>query len=251
MASQSRTRTEELAIPAVLTIAVHVLLAVGLVIAGGFADHRPPPPKPEDEVDIEPPPRPRPLPLVALPVVPLPEPKPPPPPLEVPRVPPPVRAAAHPPTAAPPPEPPPITSAPPAGNPDAPAEGNPITLPDVYVGTPPRPAGAGGTRPPAPVSVASIKKRALPIGDVDYVSLRDYPEAARKLSISGEVKVRLIVDEHGNVTDRTLVKKLGHGLDELAMSLAAKLRFEPAVDSEDREVRSVVVWSFEFVAPEQ
>ncbi|HTM20626.1 MAG TPA: TonB family protein [Kofleriaceae bacterium] len=272
MASQSRARGEELAIPAVLTLALHALLAIGLVIAGWFARIEPPPPKQDDEVDIEPPrPRPPPAPIV-VPRVALPEPRPLPPPPDpaAPRSPALVHVSRAP--AAPDPaRPPPPTTEPPAGSDTAPAEGDPIVLPDVFVGsgdvevghgtrggtggrggggTGNQPQGTGGTGPPAPVSIASIKKRALPIGEVDYVSIRDYPDEAKKLGIGGEIKIRLVVDDAGRVTDRTPINKLGHGLDQLAMRIAAKLRFEPAVDSADRKVSSIVVWKFTFVPPE-
>ena len=101
-----------------------------------------------------------------------------------------------------------------------------------------------------PLSVASIKRRPKPIGDTDFVDARkDYPPEARRRSIEGSIKVRLVVDEKGAVTQRKLLKKLGHGLDELALRLAAKLRFEPAIDTDDKPVAAVVVWTFHFTLP--
>jgi len=266
MASQSRTH-EEWIIPLVATLALHALLAAGLVIAGWFVVIEPPPPEEDDdEVDIE---RPRPRP--AVPEVKLPEPVkvvlPEPPPLALPERPSQPRAASR--AQVQPEQLPPRLDEPPAGV-EGDQGGDPITLPDVYVsgdvevglgrgggtGGPGGPGraketpGEGGTAPPAPVSIAAIKKRAMPVGDVAYLSTRDYPDQARRLGIGGEVKVRLVVDATGKVVKRTLVKKLGHGLDELAMTLAAKLRFEPAVDADDRAVSSIVVWNFDFVPPE-
>ncbi|HUH01205.1 MAG TPA: energy transducer TonB [Kofleriaceae bacterium] len=111
--------------------------------------------------------------------------------------------------------------------------------------------GAGtGPAPPPPVSVAAIKQRAKPIGDTDFVDARDdYPPEAVRQGIEGQVKVRLIVDATGAVAERRLVKKLGYGLDELAMRLTTRLRFEPAIDTNDQPVRSVVVWTFSFTLP--
>jgi periplasmic protein TonB len=107
-----------------------------------------------------------------------------------------------------------------------------------------------GSGPPAPVSIASIKRQAMPIGDTDFLTEKDYPDEARRRGIEGPVKVRLVVDDQGRVVDRRLVERLGHGLDQLAMRYASRLRFEPAVDSDDRAVTSVVVWTFRFRLPD-
>jgi len=111
-------------------------------------------------------------------------------------------------------------------------------------------AGAGtgsGDAPAPPVSVASIKKRAMPKGDYGYGT--DYPAEARRLGVEGTIRVRLVVDASGKVTEAKLLGKLGHGLDELALTRARKLEFEPAIDSDDKPVSSVVVWTFYFTLP--
>ena len=101
--------------------------------------------------------------------------------------------------------------------------------------------------PPPPVSVASIKKRAMPRGEYDYSN--DYPAEARRLGIEGTLRVRLVVDAAGKVTQAKLLGKLGHGLDEVALARARKLQFDPAIDSDDQPVSSVVVWTFYFTLP--
>ncbi len=108
-------------------------------------------------------------------------------------------------------------------------------------------AGAGSGDEPAPVSVATIKTRALPKGDYGYVG--EYPSAARALGIEGDIRVRLLVDEQGKVKTRTLLNRLGHGLDELALQRVAEMEFEPARDSDDKPVASVVVWTFHMTLP--
>jgi protein TonB len=103
---------------------------------------------------------------------------------------------------------------------------------------------------PRPVSVATIKTRAMPRGDYAFFDAgKDYPAEARALGIEGAIRVRLIVDEHGKVTSRVLLSKLGHGLDELAMKRAAEIEFEPATDTDDHPVTSVVVWTFNMTLP--
>ncbi|HWO18103.1 MAG TPA: TonB family protein, partial [Kofleriaceae bacterium] len=108
--------------------------------------------------------------------------------------------------------------------------------------------GAGsGEAPPKPVSIAEIKTKAVPRGDYDYTN--DYPPEARRLGIEGEIQVQLIVDDKGKVRAATLLNKLGHGLDELALSRARKLEFTPAIDTNDRPVSSMVVWKFVMTLP--
>jgi protein TonB len=111
-------------------------------------------------------------------------------------------------------------------------------------------AGTGSGDEAKPVSVATIKTRALPKGDYAYFDAgKDYPPEARALGIEGAIRVRLVVDEHGKVMSRVLLNKLGHGLDELALKRAAEIEFEPAKDSDDKPVTSVVVWTFTMTLP--
>ena len=110
--------------------------------------------------------------------------------------------------------------------------------------------GSGEAPPPAPKSVATIKKRAMPKGDYSYWSAgKDYPPEARQQGIEGKILVRLVVDQTGRVRSTTLVSKLGHGLDELALTRAQQLQFEPAIDTDGNPVSSVVVWTFDMTLP--
>lgn len=110
-------------------------------------------------------------------------------------------------------------------------------------------SGAGETAPAA-VSVATIKKRALPKGDYGYFDAgKDYPPEAKQLGIEGAIRVRLVIDEAGQVTSAILLNKLGHGLDELALERAKKIQFDPARDTDDKTVTSIVVWTFNMTLP--
>jgi TonB family protein len=101
-----------------------------------------------------------------------------------------------------------------------------------------------------PVSVATIKTLAMPKGDYGLLDLgRDYPSEARALGIEGAIRVRLVVDQHGKVTSRMLLNRLGHGLDELVMKRAAEMAFEPARDTNDQPVACIVVWTFRMELP--
>lgn len=111
-------------------------------------------------------------------------------------------------------------------------------------------SGSGSEEVPKPTSIATIKKRAMPKGDYAYFKAgKDYPPEARQLGIEGKILVRLVVDDTGKVRSTTLVSKLGHGLDELALTRAKELVFEPAIDTDDRPVSSVVVWTFDMTLP--
>lgn len=107
-----------------------------------------------------------------------------------------------------------------------------------------------GDEAPRPVSVAMIKTGAVAKGDYGYFDAgKDYPPEARALGIEGAIRMRLVVNEHGKVTSRILLNRLGHGLDELAMKRAAEIEFEPARDTNDHPVASVVVWTFDMTLP--
>lgn len=259
------------------TLAVHALLGVGLWAIGEYVDDQRDRDEEPVEVEILPPrrveprtelPEPLPAPEVAEPVVePPPQPTPPKPTRRVARTevaktrPLPTPASAD--TA--------LAPGPDDGLGEAapvwvmPDQGQGGTVP-VAVGTPKtRRVGAGGTGSstggggaddskgksvPTPVSVASIQRRPMPIGNTDFVDARkDYPEAAKRQGIEGSIKVKLVVDEEGRVAERRLVNRLGYGLDELALRLAKKLRFEPAIDTDGRAVAAVVVWTFHFTLP--
>jgi periplasmic protein TonB len=247
------------------SIAVHVLLLVVIDAGGQYSRGLPRAPTPSVElVDIvtEPPP---------------PPPKPPPPPPAMksvePEPEPPKAKIAEPRKADPPPDPVPPPVVPP-GPPDPNSGGAPVvTMKDVAPsargvavrqGEPTtRRVGQGGTgtgtgagsgagsaAPPKPMSVATIKTRAMPKGDYSFDAAKDYPPQAKQQGIEGQIRVRLLVDASGKVAEKRLLNKLGYGLDELALARAAKFEFEPARDTDDRAVASVVVWTFTFTLPE-
>lgn len=107
----------------------------------------------------------------------------------------------------------------------------------------------GGAAANAATSIATIKTRAMPRGDFAYSLVKDYPLQAKQLGIEGKIRVKLIVDENGVVTTATLLNRLGYGLDDLAARRARQLAFDPARDTNDKPVRSVVIWTFDFSLP--
>lgn len=254
------------------TLAIHIILFVTADVVQVYAPKRKATPAPHIEmIEVEVPPVIAPPPP---PVVKEPEPLPPEPvkPVEPKRVvearvkTAPVRSVEPPPTDEPPPADP--TPQPPSGGDQV------VTLDSAGTGPGGVPVavgkrtservgrgGAGGgtgagmgsgasAEPPKPVSVATIKKRALPKGDQSYFDAgKDYPQEARQMGIEGVIRVRLVVDENGKVASAVLLNKLGHGLDELALERSKLIEFTPAIDTSDQPVSSVVVWTFSMTLP--
>jgi len=254
------------------TLAIHTILIVATDATEQYTRDTTPEPAPHIElVDLEmpaPPPPPPPPPLAKPPEPPPPEPKqevkaPPVPQQRVARST--ERRQEQPKSVEPPPpETPPDPGATPGGEqvvqlPDAPAGrgGVPVAhgRPHDRIG---RGGSGGGTGAgegsgdaPKPASIATIKTRAMPKGDYSFFSAgKDYPPEARQLGIQGQIRVRLVVDERGKVSSTRLLNSLGHGLDELAMQRARSIEFDPAKDTDDRPVSSVVVWTFDMRLPE-
>jgi TonB family protein len=55
-----------------------------------------------------------------------------------------------------------------------------------------------------------------------------YTEEARRMKIEGEVVLRILFGADGTIRDISVVRGLGHGLDEAAMLAARKIQFQPA-----------------------
>lgn len=251
------------------TVAIHLILAVFIDAMVVFNPPEPVPPAPVIEmveVEVEPPPKP-PEPPPELPKLDLPpepqEPVVPQKPQIARRQQPQVRSQPE----TQPPETPPVPGPPGGDDPptvklDDPTPGKGI-LPPPARGTGKGKGGTGGgtgggsgsgagTPPaaPPPVSVATIKNPAMPKGDYGYIDAgKDYPAAARQLGIEGKIRVKLVVDATGKVRSAVLLDSLGHGLDELAMTKAKLIEFEPAKDTDDKPVASVVVWTFNMALP--
>jgi TonB family protein len=256
------------------TLAVHTLLLTAGDAIATFTRYAPEPAPELELVDIvdtpEPPalPKPPPPPLAQAQPPPQPQPRP------EPRVRTTPTPAPRPESPHPQPQPPPdpVQPAPPAAMPEggAPTVAMPDIAPAAYgvavarapitrghigrggTGTGTGSGSSGGSEPaaPVPMSVATIKTRALPHGDYSYFGAgKDYPAEARTLAIEGTIRVRLVVDAHGAVTSTRPLNRLGHGLDELADHYAHAIVFDPARDTDDQPVASVVVWTFQFALP--
>ena len=76
------------------------------------------------------------------------------------------------------------------------------------------------------VSVATIKRLAMPKSDYGYVLSKDYPAEAKRLEIEGTLKVRLVVDTSGKVTSATQGNGTTSHLTSELFQLMADVKFQ-------------------------
>jgi len=55
----------------------------------------------------------------------------------------------------------------------------------------------------------------------------DYPEMAKKARVEGKVYVLVLINEKGDVDDAKLIKGIGMGCDDAALSAIKKAKFTP------------------------
>jgi len=73
-----------------------------------------------------------------------------------------------------------------------------------------------------------------------------YPVEAKRLGIEGVVRLKLGIDEHGNVVYAKVVEKAGHGFDEAAVKAMKQAKFKPAKTSDGRAVPCTIIWGYRF-----
>ena len=91
-----------------------------------------------------------------------------------------------------------------------------------------------------PVPFISVDVKPQPIGGyAAFVRNLVYPEIARKAGVEGQVIVKCLLDEQGNVIRAEIVKSLGNnGCDEAALAAVRTVKWTPAMQR-DQAVR---VW---------
>lgn len=90
---------------------------------------------------------------------------------------------------------------------------------------------------PEPVNLSNIQKNT------------PYPEAAKKLGIQGIVFLELTIDKRGKVRDVKVVKSLYEILDKVAVEMAWKLKFKPAMQR-DTPVAVKITFPYRFTLEE-
>jgi protein TonB len=76
-----------------------------------------------------------------------------------------------------------------------------------------------------------------------------YTDEARSAEVEGRLRVKLSVDAQGNVTDAQVLGGLGHGLDEVSIATAKRIKFNPGTAC-GKPVSSTFIITFRFALGE-
>ncbi len=68
-----------------------------------------------------------------------------------------------------------------------------------------------------------------------------YPEKAKKEGIEGRVYIKVFIDENGKEVKAEVLRGIGHGCDEAALSAVKQLHFIPAEDHGEKIKSQVIV----------
>jgi len=72
------------------------------------------------------------------------------------------------------------------------------------------------------------EEMSAPVGGIEgIVKNVHYPDMARKAGVQGRVFILVYVNEHGGVDEVKVVRGIGAGCDEAAVSAAKKAKFVP------------------------
>lgn len=91
-------------------------------------------------------------------------------------------------------------------------------------------ATGGFEQTDAPASRVAAKTAPAPFAGIEILEKPHpvYTEEARRLRIEGTVQLRVVFSAGGQIKVLSVVKGLGHGLDEAAVRAAEAIRFRPA-----------------------
>lgn len=79
-----------------------------------------------------------------------------------------------------------------------------------------------------PTYFVAVEDMPEPIGGIQAIQSKIvYPEMAKRAGVEGRVHILAFVDENGNVTKAEVLKGLGAGLDEAAVSAVKQTKFKP------------------------
>lgn len=99
---------------------------------------------------------------------------------------------------------------------------------DAVVDAPPPPPAKEEVEEVEPVFFVAVEEMPEPIGGIEGIQQKIvYPEIAKRAGVQGRVFVKAFVDENGNVNKVELIKGIGAGCDEAAMSAVQQTRFKP------------------------
>jgi protein TonB len=112
-------------------------------------------------------------------------------------------------------------------------------------GVAPQAYAADTARPFTPVAEIYVAKMPEKIRDVSADDI--YPPEAKRLGFEGDVKLRVGIDEKGEVREVKIVSGAGHGFDEAARNALLKMiKFKPAETSDGHPVPFRIDYTFHF-----
>jgi len=85
--------------------------------------------------------------------------------------------------------------------------------------------------------------------DTTSASTLPYTKEAMRDHVEGDVTLVLQIDATGYVTSTAVQRGIGHGLDEIAATVARKFTFKPALDRYGKKTAGSVRWRFHFTRP--
>jgi len=79
-----------------------------------------------------------------------------------------------------------------------------------------------------PTYFVAVEEMPEPVGGIKAIQEKIvYPEIAKRAGVEGKVYVLAFVDESGNVTKAQVLKGIGAGCDEAALTAVQKTKFKP------------------------
>ncbi len=122
--------------------------------------------------------------------------------------------------------------------------GNPVVPPGPIVGGAPG-GSVAGSAAFAPVADSFVRDFPVELQSVQA----PYPEQARRMDVEGTVRLRVGIDEKGRTRDVKVIGKVGHGLDEAAVTALRAFRWKPAIAHDGRAVSVRIPYNYIFRLP--
>jgi protein TonB len=120
--------------------------------------------------------------------------------------------------------------------------GPPVTAAPAVVFAPPKPKVLIARRTEAVCNEDLVKAHMLSMIKPSYT------DDARRSHVEGRIRIELLVNEMGEVTEARILSGLGHGLDEAALEAARRLHFSPAMQC-GRAVSAPFIIAMRFALP--
>ncbi len=102
-----------------------------------------------------------------------------------------------------------------------------------------------------PAFFLSVEVMPEPVGGIESIQKRIvYPRRAIENNIQGTVKIRVFIDEYGEVTEASVAEGIGYGCDEAARTAVYYSRFKPGLQK-GKKVKVQTIIPIEFKLPKK